>query len=230
MDLWRRRSDLRHAVLVPRRSHIVFLDDEHTFQQRDGAWTDTLSDPLINHFHEQGLSTFLMQRGNLRQAPRTRPSFAANTIINWGQLLAPALRRSGRLVATLPDHDQVLGFLYRNGVYPDGLSQDALRNKAAAVIATACGFEWLLRIVQPSICFIVGYHWGMGHALAWHAVGTAYFRSNCSARVWARGTRLIAGRPFREWILDPSCGLLELDAGGCSGDRSLDHRAQTSLA
>ena len=165
VDLWRRRSDLRHAILVPRRSHIMFLDDEHTFQPRDGAWTDTLCDPLINHFHEQGLSTFLMQRGNLRQAPRTRSSFAANTIINWGQLLAPALRRSARLAATLPDHDQVLAFLHRNGVYPGGLSQDALRNKAAAVVATAYGFERLLRIVQPSICFIVGYHWGMGHAL-----------------------------------------------------------------
>jgi hypothetical protein len=153
------------VVLRPHRAEALFLGDGVSLDQVDGAWRDRFCDPLIAELHRQGATTLLMQRGNLDRLPWCRPTFAANTIIHWGQLLAGPLHVSGPLAISLPEHEAVVEFIAQSGVPALGLNPDALRARAEAVSITASGFERVLDIVRPSLCFVVGYFWGMGHAL-----------------------------------------------------------------
>src|SRR6185436_1171772 len=102
--------------------------------------------------------------GNLLRLPRTAPVLAANTIENWGELLAAGLRRANRLSAAFPENELVARFLERNGVPARSVGPSFLRKRAAQVLAIARGFERVLEVVQPSICFMVTL--ASGHALA----------------------------------------------------------------
>lgn len=164
-NIWRHRSDLRHLVLAPHRADALFVGDGVSLDCVNGAWQDRFCDPLIERLHADGASTLLMQRGDGQRLPWSRPTFAANTIVHRGRLLA-GLRRSAPRQVSLPDHEGVVRFLAQNGAPILGLNATALRDKAVAVSATASAFEQVLKIVRPSLCFVVGYFWGMGHALA----------------------------------------------------------------
>jgi hypothetical protein len=155
-NIWRRRDDLRHMIVFPHRAEHLFLGDEGTLDRVDGAWQDRFCDPLIGHLNDRAESTLLMQWGSSRNQPWSRPTLLVNTIANWGQLGASALRLSTRLTADFPDHDEVLDALRRNGIPARGLAAGELRKKAAAVEAESLVFEQLLRVVQPSLCFMVG--------------------------------------------------------------------------
>ena len=165
VNIWRSRGDLRHVVLAPRRASALFLGDGSSLDRVNGAWRDRFCDPLINQMHACGASTLLMQRGNLPRVPASRPTFAANTIVHWGRVLA-GLRLSAGPAASLAEHESVLKFLGQNAVSTFGLSEASLSDRARAVSATALAFEQVLKIVRPELCFMVGYFWGMGHALA----------------------------------------------------------------
>jgi hypothetical protein len=164
-NMWRNRSDLRHAVLRPHRAKALFLGDGVSLDQVGGSWRDRYCDPLISELDARGETTLLMQRGNLERRPQSRPTFAVNTVINWAHLRAGPLRMLSQPVISVPDYDAVLGSISQSGVPTLGLSGDALRARAAAVSTAASAFERLLGIVRPSLCFMVGYFWGMGHAL-----------------------------------------------------------------
>lgn len=165
-NIWRSRTDLRHAVLRPHPAKALFLGDGLSLDRVDGAWKDRFCDPLIAALDERGETTLLMQRGNLQRLPWSRPTFAANTIINRGQLLAGLLRMAPSLAVSVPEYEAAIRVIARNGVPVLGLSVDTLRDRARAISITASLFEHLLNVVRPSLCFIVGYFWGMGHALA----------------------------------------------------------------
>jgi hypothetical protein len=143
----------------------LFLGDGVSLDQVDGAWRDRFCDPLIADLNNHGTTTLLMQRGNLERLPWSRPTFAVNNVINWAHLGAGPLRMLSPPAISVPDYDAVLGFITQSGVPTLGLSVDTLRARAAAIATTATAFERLLGIVRPSLCFIVGYFWGMGHAL-----------------------------------------------------------------
>jgi hypothetical protein len=167
IDAWQRRGDLRHAVLVPQRANAVYLGNGDAFDWIDGAWRDRFGDPLIVELHKTGRSTFLMQYGDIwRHLPWQRPTFSANTIRKWGVLSAAGLGLVKRLPSHLPDHDLVQQFLRRADVPLSGLTSLDLRKAAAATAATAQGFERVLKIVRPSLCFILGYFSMIGFALS----------------------------------------------------------------
>lgn len=167
IDVWRSRSDLRHLVLVPRRAHALFLGNGDAFDFVDGAWRDRFGEPLICALQKTGRSTFLVQYGDLRQhLPWRRPTFAANTIINWAGLSAAGLARIKRFSSNLPDHERVLQFLHRSGVPTQGVTAIDLGRLAAGVTTTAFGFERLLKAVRPSLCFMLSYFSPIGFAFS----------------------------------------------------------------
>ena len=165
-NIWRNRSDLRKTVLRPHAASALFLGDGTSLDFIGGAWRDRFCEPLIAYLEANGRSSLLMQRGDLYPHPPFRPTLSANTVINWGHLRSAGLRSVARLPVTLPAHRDVLDVLSRNGVPHFGLDAGALRGRAAAISATARGFEKLLKRVKPSLCFMLTYYQGMGHALA----------------------------------------------------------------
>jgi hypothetical protein len=164
-NIWRRRDDLRHAVLLPRPADVLFFGDELSLEWIDGAWRDRFFDPLITELNRDGRSTLVMQRGEVQRLPRATPVLDANTIENWGQLFAASSGLSQRLAGTLSDHEQVVEFLDRHCAPTHALAPALLRKKAAAVSATAYGFERLLKRIRPSMCIMMT-TLGMGHALS----------------------------------------------------------------
>jgi len=151
-------------MLFPRAADALFFGDEFALECIDGVWRDRFFHPLIEELHQKGCTTLLMQRGTLQRQPRSSPVLAANTIENWGPLLATGLGLSKRLAGEFPAHEAVVKFVNDYGAPTRALGPDLLRKKAASVLATAYGFEQVLRIVRPSICFMMSL--GMGHALA----------------------------------------------------------------
>jgi len=107
-----------------------------------------------------------MQRGDLKTLSWAQPTFAANTIVNWGELQAFGRRVLGDPDMIFPEFNRLLAHVRQRGASTKGLDQRVLRNKAMIVAATALGFEHVLKAVQPSMCFIVTYYLAMGHALA----------------------------------------------------------------
>src|SRR5882672_6126240 len=166
INIWRSRADLRHMVLRPRRAHALFLGHAGSLDQIDGAWRDRFCDPLISALEGNGRTTLLMQQGDLRRLPCSRPTFAANTIDRWARLRAAATGNAFRTIGRLPQHDRLLKWLDERRVPTDRLSETVLRKRAAVVSSTADSFERVLQSVRPALCFMVTYYAGMGHALA----------------------------------------------------------------
>ena len=170
-NIWSGRKNLRHMALFARRADTLFFGDQVSLDLVDGIWRDRLLDPLIAELHRKGRSTFLMQRGNPVRLPRAGPVLAANTIENWGTLFATGLQLWRHLDAAFPDHESVEKILHRHGAPTYAISPVLLRKKSAAVATTAYGFERVLRIVKPSICFMVTPVTGYALALACRRCG-----------------------------------------------------------
>ena len=159
-NMWRSRGDLEHFVIRPKPAHAIILGDGVSLDFVDGAWRDRFSEPLIEAFEKRGLRTFLMQSGGLNRLPWHRPTFAANIIA--GQGYQPSFRDTTPL--KLPDHDGVLEFLDSHGVRAPSVGEAGIRRYASIVSATAAEFEQVLRIVRPSLAFVVTYYAGLGPA------------------------------------------------------------------
>src|SRR5262245_5702920 len=156
-NIWRSLGQLQQLILLPRRAGTLFLGDGESGDRIGTAWRDRYCDPLIDYLQSKGRSWLLMERGDMKPPPWTRPTLLANTIVNWGMVSAAARRLATRLTGSFPSHDQVMQFLNRTGVPTRGLALNVLRQRAAIISATADGFEQLLRTVKPSVCFIVAY-------------------------------------------------------------------------
>jgi hypothetical protein len=159
-NLWKSRRDLSHWVVRPHQADAVFLGDGLSLDLVDGAWQDRFCDPLIAELERQGRRTFLMQAGELTRLPWARPTFAANMLAAWGALragaIAPALQ--------LPQYEALMSRLHSEGIVAPSLRRDTLWRRAGVVFATAQAFEHVLRIVKPSLAFVVTYYAGLGPA------------------------------------------------------------------
>ena len=160
LNLWRSRYDLAHWLARPRAAHAVLLGDGVSLDRIDGAWRDRYGEPLIAALEEQGLATFLMQSGDLSRLPWQRPTFAASLIG------APAALAGfvSTIPAQLPGHDGVRQFLDEQGVQAPSIDRARLVRRASIVFATASRFERLLRIVKPTLAFVVTFYAGLGAA------------------------------------------------------------------
>jgi hypothetical protein len=159
-NLWKSRRDLGNWVVRPRPAHAIFLGDGVSLDFVDHRWQDRFGEPLIAELERRGQSTFLMQGGELSRLPWRRPTFAANMIALQGGLAAAA----SALPVELPDHDRVMQFLVQNDVPGDCISRDNLTRRGRAIFTTACAFERVLRIVKPTLAFVVTYYAGLGAA------------------------------------------------------------------
>jgi hypothetical protein len=159
-NIWKSRRDLRHWVARPKPAHAIFLGDGVSLDLIDGAWQDRYGEPIFAALERRGLSTFVMQDGNLARLPWHRRTFSANLIARRGSLARFARRRP----ADLPGHEEVLEILTRNGAQASSLSRKVLERRAAVVSATASSFERVLRAVNPTLAFVVTYYAGLGPA------------------------------------------------------------------
>jgi hypothetical protein len=159
-NLWKSRQDLAHWVARPKPAHAIFLGDGVSLDRTEEGWQDRYGEPLIAALEKRGLQTFLMQGGNLSTLPWLRPTFAANVIAAWGSLAAFAPSKP----AELPNHEEVLQFLSLNGQRAPSLGRSRLSRRANAVLATASAFERVLRIVKPTLAFVVTYYADLGPA------------------------------------------------------------------
>jgi hypothetical protein len=159
-NLWKSRRDLAHWVVRPKPAHAIFLGDGVSLDLVGDEWQDRFSEPLIAELEKRGLGSFLMQSGDLSRLPWHRPTFASNVIAVWGALRASV----ATLPAELPDHDRVLEFLARYDVRAPSLGRAKLERRARVVFATASAFERVLRIVKPTLAFVVTYYAGLGAA------------------------------------------------------------------
>jgi hypothetical protein len=166
INVWRSRSDLRNLILRPHRSEFLFFGDGESIDKIDGVWRDRYCGSLIDHAEKHGHSTLLMQRGEFNRHPWSRPTFAANGIVNRSYLFAAAAGLINPRGGVLEGHDRVLEFLRREGAPIHELGVSILLKRAATISSGARGFERLLSAVQPSICFIVKYYSSVGHAFA----------------------------------------------------------------
>jgi hypothetical protein len=161
-DFWRNRRDLSRWVFRPKPAHAIFLGDGVSLDLEDGAWADRFGEPIMASLERRGLTTFLMQSGNLRRPPWRRPTFAANLIEGRGWLASWTMATP----ATLPDHERVIRYLSRRGVSAPSLACEMLVRRAHVVSATASAFEKILKVVQPKLAFVVAYYAHLGHAFA----------------------------------------------------------------
>jgi hypothetical protein len=159
-NLWRSRWDLEHFVDRPKRADAIFLGDGVSLDYIDGSWRDRFGEPLIAALEKRGRSTFLMQGGDLRRLPWLRPTYAANLVAVRGY--RPDFAAAAPL--QLPEHENVVGFLSRNGVRAASLERAKLSRTASVVAATALEFERIMRVVRPNLAFVVTYYGGLGHA------------------------------------------------------------------
>jgi hypothetical protein len=159
-NLWKSRRDFANTVFRPRPADAIFLGDGVSLDRIDGAWQDRYCEPLIASMERRGLSTLLMQSGDLSRVPSQRPTFAANVIGVRGSLS----RLLSRPSIELPELAPVLQFLAQNGVQAGSLTERNLTRRAAAVAATASAFEQVLRIVKPRMAFVVTYYSGLAPA------------------------------------------------------------------
>ncbi len=160
VNVWKSRGDLAHWLVRPRPAHAIFLGDGVSLDLVQGRWQDRFSEPLIAEMEARGLKTFLMQSGELSRLPWRRPTFAANVVAVWGALHAAA----STLRAELPDHEQVLQLLAQYDVRAPSLGRASLERRGRAVFATASAFERILRVVNPTLAFVVTYYAGLGAA------------------------------------------------------------------
>lgn len=155
-NFWNSRHDLTHRVTRPKPAHAVFLGDGISLDRVDGAWQDRFGEPVFRALERQGHDTFIMQSGSLTRLPWYRPTFAANVLETDG---AP-----GSVEADLPAITDVVGFLRRAGIAAPSLDSNRLGALAHSVSATASAFERVLRVVQPTLAFVVTWYSGLGPA------------------------------------------------------------------
>jgi hypothetical protein len=159
-NAWRSRHDLGHFVAGPKPAYAMFLGDGVSLDFVDGSWRDRFSEPLIAALERRGLTSFLMQSGDLSRLPWYRPTFAANLIAVRG--FRP---NSGAAIPVeLPQLKEVFEFLERNGVHSASLDRDYLVRAANVVAATAGEFERVMQIVKPTLAFVVTYYANLGPA------------------------------------------------------------------
>jgi hypothetical protein len=159
-NLWKSRRDLRHWVGRPKPAHAIFLGDGVSLDLIDGAWQDRYGEPIIAALERRGLSTFVMQSGGLARLPWHRATFSANLVAMRGGIARFARPRA----AELPGHEDLIKILARNRVRALSLSKKALERRASNVSATASSFERVLRVVNPTLAFVVTYYAGLGPA------------------------------------------------------------------
>ena len=132
-NLWKSRRDLHHWTARPKAADAIFLGDGVSMDLVDGEWQDRYCEPVIAALERQGLSTFLMQGGNLARLPWHRPTFAANLVALRGNLA----RITAGAPVQLPAHGPVLEFIARNNVLAPSLGRVNLQRRANSVSATA---------------------------------------------------------------------------------------------
>lgn len=159
-NAWRSRRDLAHFVAGPKPAYAMFLGDGVSLDFVDGSWRDRFSEPLIAALERRGLTSFLMQSGDLSRLPWYRPTFAANLVAGRGY----KPNGSGTIPIELPGREDVVEFLERNGVHSASLDRDHLARTANVVAATATEFERVIRIVKPTLAFVVTYYANLGHS------------------------------------------------------------------
>ncbi len=159
-NAWRSRRDLEHFVARPKPAYAMFLGDGVSLDFANGSWRDRFSEPVIAALESRGLTSFLMQNGDLSRLPWYRPTFAANLIAGRGyQPNSDAVNP-----IELPQLKEVVEYLGRNGVHSTSLEEDTLRRAANVVASTATEFERVLRIVKPTLAFVVTYYANLGHS------------------------------------------------------------------
>ena len=159
-NAWRSRDDLAHFVARPKPAHAIFLGDGVSLDYVDGGWRDRFGEPLIAALERRGRSTFLMQSGDLSRLPWHRPTYAANLVAGRGY--QPNFDTASPL--ELPSHDAVIALLKHNGIRAASLDRENLSRSASVVAATAAEFERVMRIVKPTLGFVVTYYAGLGHS------------------------------------------------------------------
>lgn len=159
-NAWRSRHDLAHFVARPKPAYAIFLGDGVSLDFVDGSWRDRFSEPLIAALERRGLSSFLMQTGDLSRLPWYRPTFAANLIAGRGYQPDSA----APIPLELPGREAVVEFLERSGVHSASLEREYLARAANVVAATAAEFERVMRIVKPTLAFVVTYYANLGHS------------------------------------------------------------------
>ncbi|HZE42684.1 MAG TPA: hypothetical protein VE058_02805 [Steroidobacteraceae bacterium] len=159
-NVWRSRHDLAHFVARPKPAYAMFLGDGVSLDFVDGSWRDRFCEPLIDALEKRGSTSFLMQSGDLSRLPWYRPTFAANLVAGRGY----QPNASGTIPIELPGREDVVEFLERNGVHSASLDRDHLVRTANVVAATATEFERVIRIVRPTLAFVVTYYANLGHA------------------------------------------------------------------
>jgi hypothetical protein len=146
-NAWRSRRDLAHFVARPRPAYALFLGDGVSLDFVDGSWRDRFSEPLIAALERRGLTSFLMQSGDLSRLPWYRPTYAANLIAGRGY----QPENSAAIPVELPGRTEVVEFLERNGVHSASLDRDCLARTANVV-------------VKPTLAFVVTYYANLGHS------------------------------------------------------------------
>jgi hypothetical protein len=159
-NFWRSRADLRHWVVRPKAADAICLGDGVSLDFIDGAWQDRYCEPVIQALESRGLSTFLMQSGELARLPWHRSTFAANSAVFRGSLS----RLKSMPLAHMPEHEMVVEFIAEQGVSAPSLNRSKLEQRASAVSASAAAFQKVLRRVRPKLAFVVTYYAGLGPA------------------------------------------------------------------
>lgn len=159
-NLWQQRRDAGKLLREPHPAEVVFLGDGVSLDRLDGMWEDRYGEPLLADYDAEGVSSFVMQAGDMRRAPLKRPTFAAN--------LAEAAARTSvsryRRPLSLPDHAALMGYLARRGISALSLAPERLARRAAMLHATAEAFARILDRVQPRIAFTVTWYAGLAPA------------------------------------------------------------------
>jgi hypothetical protein len=159
-NMWRSRRDLAHWVARPGAADAILLGDGVSLDRQDGAAYDRYGEPIIAALERRGLSTFLMQDGDLSRLPWHRPTFPANTIASRGVVT----RFAPMLDTEILQHDALQRFLLSNQIIAPSLTRAALERRAGSVLAMAAAFERILRVVRPRLAFVVTYYAGLGPA------------------------------------------------------------------
>jgi hypothetical protein len=162
-NLWKSRRDLAHWVPFAKPADAMLLGDGVSLDRIDGAWRDRHGEPVMEAMERLGLTTFLIQPGDLSRLPWRRPTYAANAIAVRGAVAAKLDRRPG---PDLPDHEAVVELLDREGVTAPSLARPRLSRRGRAIAAAGRQFQTLLRQVRPRLAFTVTYYAGLGHAFA----------------------------------------------------------------
>jgi hypothetical protein len=157
-NIWKSRRDLRHWVARPKRAHAIFLGDGVSLDFVDAAWQDRFGEPIFTALERRGLSTFIVQSGELSRLPWHRATYAANLIARRGSLARFARPHP----ADLPAHEELLEFLAGKIPRAPSLTRPALERRAAVVSGTAKAFERVIRAVNPRLAFVVTYYAGLG--------------------------------------------------------------------